>query len=255
MNIDPNQLVLAAILLICRLPVLPLAALQYLQLRIAHGYLYACLRGCPSGLYATLCDLWSTRIAREVLTAALKTRLRGAALSLVFSALPTPPSSGCVMAVCHSPWFRLLAEWCRENRFALVLSGHDWQHRTRGVNVLAGYGSVRRLIRHLRAGGIAVVVADVFDEKREFPVSFLGEPRLASLLPARLAAAAGVPLATIIPERQANCIFLHAGPSYVVGKCAGDQQLAMRALLNFFEREISMRPALWSRILKRPNCQ
>lgn len=253
MNKTLNQLALITLLGIGHLLALPLATLNYLHFCMFRRHVCGCLRGCPAGLHATLCDLWRSRIMREVLTAAMKTRLRGAALSLVASALPAHAKTGCVMAVCHSPWFRLLAEWCRENEFALVLSSDDWNHRTRGVNVLGGFRNVRRLVRHLRAGGVAVVVADVFDVTRECPVTFLGESHLASILPARLAAAAGVPLAAIVPERQTNRIFLHAGPCYNVGKQSGDQQTAMRELLGFFEREISLRPALWSRILKSPH--
>jgi hypothetical protein len=245
-----NQFALMALLGIGRLLVLPLATLSSLRFCVTRHLVPGCLRGCPAGLHATLCDVWFSRIMREVLTAALKTQLRGAALSLVSSALPPHAKTGCVMAVCHSPWFRLLAEWCRENRYALVLSGEDWNHRTRGVNVLGGFRTLRNLVRHLRAGGIAVVVADVFDVTRECPVTFLGEPHLASTLPARLAAAAGVPLATMIPDRQANRIFLHAGPHYIVGNHSSDQQTATRELLDFFEREICLRPALWGRILK-----
>ena len=233
---------------VCRLLSLPFATLHYCLVCVGWQPLPACITQCHDGVYATLRDIWATRFTREVVTGLLKTPLRAATLTLVDAEdLPAGPG-GCVIAVCHSPWFRLLAEWCRDRNAARVVAGDSWIWRTRGVNVLGGYHNVRALVEHLRNGGRAIVVADVFGGADECEVSFLGVTRRVSLLPARLAALAGVPLVTLLPTRHTHRVQLECGPSFHVVN--GNQDTVMRAMLAFYEREIRCRPALWSHATK-----
>lgn len=229
-----------------------IASLHSLSVYAGHSRVSRCLSNCPDGLYRTLRDIWFTRLVRELLTPVLKTPLRGAALALVDCAPPANFANGCVIAICHTPWARLLAEWCREREFALVLAGGVWVYRSGHLHVPGGVAGLRRLVRHLRDGGRAVVIADVFGRSRRCPVRFLGEDRLASLLPARLATLARVPLQAAVPSLQANRIHIRFGPRFTAGTSAVEQQTITQSLLSFFEREIRRRPALCNYILKAP---
>ena len=236
------------ILVACRLLSVPFATVHCCLVQVHWQELPICIALCRDGVYATLCDIWATRFVREAVTGLLKTPLRAATLILVDAKhLPAGPG-GCVIAVCHSPWFRWLAEWCRDRNAARVVAGDSWIWRTRGVNVLGGYHNVRALVEHLRSGGRAIVVADVFGDAHECEVRFLGVTRRVSLLPARLAALAGVPLVTLLPTRFAHRVRLECGPSFHVVN--GNQDEVMRAMLAFYEREIRRRPALWSHAAK-----
>ena len=233
---------------ICRLLSLPFATLHCCLVYLRQQPMPACIAQCRAGTYATLRDIWATRFVRESVNALLKTPLRAATLALVDAGpLPAGPG-GCVIAVCHSPWFRWLAEWCRDRNAARVVAGDDWIWRTRGVNVLAGYHDVRALVEHLRNGGRAIVVADVFDAAHGCTVNFLGRQRRVSLLSARLAALAGVPLVAMLPSRHAHRIRLECGRRFQVG--ANNQDAVMREMLAFYENEICRRPALWSHATK-----
>ena len=232
----------------CRLLSIPFATMHYCLVCARLQPLPACIVQCQAGIYATLRDIWATRFMREAVTGLLKTPLRTAALSLVDADGLTAVQGGCVIAVCHSPWFRWLAEWCRDRNAARVVAGDDWIWRTRGVNVLAGYHDVRALVEHLRNGGRAIVVADVFDAAHGCTVNFLGRQRRVSLLSARLAALAGVPLVAMLPSRHAHRIRLECGRRFQVG--ANNQDAVMREMLAFYENEICRRPALWSHATK-----
>ena len=233
---------------VCRLLSLPFATLHCCLMYIWRRPLPACVAQCRAGAYATLRDIWASRFVRESVNALLKTPLRAATLALVDAGpLPAGPG-GCVIAVCHSPWFRWLAEWCRDRNAARVVAGGAWIWRTRGVNVLGGYQNVRALVEHLRNGGRAIVVADVFGGARGCTATFLGQQRRVSLLPARLAALAGVPLVTLVPTGHARGMRLECGPSFHVG--TRNQETVMRAMLAFYEGEIRRRPALWSHASK-----
>ena len=243
-----NRFFVAAFLVACRLLSIPFASAHFCMVWMRSKPLPANIAQCDAGVYATLQDIWTTRFVREAVSGLLKTPLRAATLTLVDAKhLPTGPG-GCVIAVCHSPWFRLLAEWCRDRNAARIVAGDSWIWRTRGVNVLGGYHNVRTLVEHLRNGGRAIVVADVFGSAHECAVNFLGVTRRVSLLPARLAALAGVPLVTLLPTRFAHRVRLECGPSFHV--VDGNQDAVMRAMLAFYEREIRCRPALWSHAAK-----
>ena len=243
-----NRWLVVGFLLVCRLLSVPFASAHFCLVWLRWQPLPACIAQCNAGVYGTLRDVWATRFTREAVTGLLKTPLRTATLTLVDAEdLPAGPG-GCVIAVCHSPWFRLLAEWCRDRNAARIVAGDSWIWRTRGVNVLGGYHNVRALVEHLRNGGRAIVVADVFGGADECEVSFLGVTRRVSLLPARLAALAGVPLVTLLPTRHTHRVQLECGPSFHVVN--GNQDTVMRAMLAFYEREIRCRPALWSHATK-----
>ncbi len=242
-----ESICLGSVFTICQLLSIPIAVLHRLAVWVRLTHVSRYLSNSPDGLYNTLRDIWLTRLMRELFKLSMKMWLRGAALTLVNGTLPENRKTGYVIAICHTPWFRLLAEWCRDRDFALVLVDGAWINRTGHVNVPGGVSGLRRLVRHLRSGGRAVVIADVFDRSRCCGVRFFEEKRLASLLPARLAALGRVPLHAVIPSLQAKQLHIRTGPLFIVGTSAVEQQTVTQGLLAFFEQEIRKRPALLAR--------
>jgi hypothetical protein len=206
----------------------------------------------PAGLYRSLQDAWLSRLVREPLKLFVHTPLRTATLAFVNCTLSENPETGCVMAICHTPWFRLLAEWCRARDFAAVIAGEVLLTRTGTVNGTGRVLELRRVVRHLRNGGRVVVIADVFHGSHRCAVRFFEKNRFASLLPARLAAFAGVPLQIIIPALQARQLHICAGPTFTVGASVVEQQRVTQDVLTYFEKEIRQRPALLARFSGLP---
>ncbi|NIN73425.1 MAG: hypothetical protein GTO46_16175 [Gemmatimonadetes bacterium] len=180
----------------------------------------------------------------------LRTFLRQAALDRVTYSLPSGHGSGCVIAIFHMPWARLLASWCCDSNLALIVAGDVWVERA-GQNVApGGVRRLRRVIRHLRAGGRVVVMADFPRARRVCTVRFLGQEWHASTFPARLAACAGVPLLAWNPSLDRGRLQLAPGPAFAVGSLPEEQEAATRSVLAFFERTIRQSPALWSYSLR-----
>ncbi|MBI1807517.1 MAG: hypothetical protein HYR76_10755 [Ignavibacteria bacterium] len=183
----------------------------------------------------------------------LRTPLRLGTLAIVDCTFPLAVETGCIIAICHTPWARLLAEWCRVHDFALILAAGAWVQRTGHVNVPGGgLSGLRRLVRHLRTGGRAIVIADVFAGSRCCPVHFLGEDRIASTLPARLAAFAGVPLLAAVPQFQDGRVHLHGGIRLGVEVVRANQREVIQSLLTFFEGEIRRSPSVWGPYIHEP---
>jgi hypothetical protein len=231
----------------------PLSRFHQLAAGAGLARLSACVANSPQGLQSTLHDIWLGRLTREALDVALKTPLRRAALDLVDCTLPRHTETGCVFAICRTPWVRLLSEWCCDRNFGLILSGRS---RVRGgghVDLPQGVPALHRLVRHLRRGGRAFVLADRFDGSRTCPVRFLGADRSVSLLPAHLAAHAGVPLQAALPVFAAGRVQLRPGPLFTPAMLIRDPAGVTRDLLAFFEREFLQRPAFLMRFSTLPS--
>jgi hypothetical protein len=189
-------------------------------------------------------------LARESLVLILRTPLREVALDCVTCGLPPEYDSGCVIATFHMPWARLLALWCCESDFALIVAKHIWIQRA-GVGVVpGGVRGLRRLIRHLRAGGRVVVMADFPRARRGYAIRFLSQEWLASSFPTRLAACAGVPLLAWDPSFDHGRLCVDPGPAFAVTSHPDEQEAVTRSVLACFERTIRERPALWSYSLR-----
>src|SRR5262249_12517038 len=134
------------------------------------------------------------------LTFLLKTPCRAAVLNLVSCDQPCTTESGCVVALCHGPWLRLLAVWCRHTRFGQVFASGKWAGHAGLGTVRSGVANLRRVVRQLRGGGRVVVLVDQFPPSGHTRVTFLGQSRAASLLAARLAAIAVVPIHAVLPQ-------------------------------------------------------
>ena len=156
----------------------------------------SCFAETTDGPYFTIRKIWLARMLRRSLSLFLRTPLRNGYMSLINFNLILPQESGCIITICHTPWARLLAEWCRVNKFALVLVGGPWIKRTRRVNIPGGgLVGLRRLVQHLRSGGRVIVIGDNIGRSRCCSVNFLGKECMASIL---LLFFVGAPLGAII---------------------------------------------------------
>lgn len=200
----------------------------------------------PNGLYQTLHKIWFTRLLRRSLSLILRTPLRSGTLALINYKLTLPKDSGCIIAIPHTPWSKLLAEWCRVKNFAIVLAGGPWVKRTAKINVpIGGYSGMRHLIKHLRSGGRVVVIGDNIGRFRCCPIYFIGKDCFASILPARLAAVARVPLLAVFPKFSNGFVNINNGHNIGIEEISGDQQQVIQKIFSYYEDEIRQDPVAY----------
>lgn len=198
------------------------------------------------GTYTVLWKLWKVRMLRRTLSLLLRTPLRYMALPLVKYRLDLPEDKGCIIALCHTPWARLLARWCRTHDFALVFAGGPWKKRTGRLNIPGGsYSGIRRLIRHLKKGGLVIVMGDNTGWSCCTPVSFMGKEQQASVLPARLAALAEVPIAAVVPHFRNNRVYLDQCLILETEKIKADRAKAIQNIFSYYEEHILHSPFDW----------
>lgn len=235
---------LRAMLLLCGCLSLAIASMHFAAIRSGCLGTSPWIRGAPGGLRHVLREVWFTKLLREAVSFPLKTRLRFEVVDLVDCELP----AGSVIAICPTPWSRLLAEWCAVRNFGFVFArGASWRRRTGNLAMSEGFAALRELVRHLRTGGRVVIFALSPARSHPVQVRFLGSEQSVSSLPARLAVAARVPLVSAVADFQDGCVRVRpvltdAWP------CRGTEVAAMKAMLARLEEEIRQRPAIWSRI-------
>jgi hypothetical protein len=244
--LPPGARLLGAVLVLSRWLAVLFSRIHELAVLAGLARVSAAVDHSPHGLRSTLRDIWLSRLAREVLDFVLRTPLRRAALDLVTCSLPTSHETGCVYAICRTPWIRLLTAWCQEHTFALVLRGRA-RVECDGHNPPEGIAALCRLLRHVRHGGRLVAVANLFGGSRRCPLRFMGEDRSVSMLPAQLAAYAGVPLQAALPVFSGGRIHLIPGPRFAPERVTGDPAGVTRELLAFFETKIREQPAVLAR--------
>ena len=81
----------------------------------------------------------------------------------------------------------------------IVDTGRSVKRKNRLKNQRKGHNELLHIIRHLRYGGQVIIAADVFNKSNDQPAEILGKPGNLSLLPARLARIADVPLQAAVP--------------------------------------------------------
>jgi len=205
----------------------------------------------PGTLFKDLHCIWYARITRRVLSFLIRTPLRKRVLSLINFTIPIPCDSGCVIVICHSPWKRILVQWCLENKFALIVGGGKWSHPRKSIQrQAAGYTDLRNIIRYLQLKGRVILAADFFNGLSNCPVKFLGNNYNASIVHVRLAIMAKVPLQVIIPKLNSTSIDFIAGPAIAPDSVNADYSKTAKQILSFFEKEIEQEPSLWSSYVK-----
>jgi hypothetical protein len=208
-----------------------------------------CISNAPGGLYKNIRHIWLTRLLRRLVSLLLRSPLRNETLRLVNFTIPVARDTGCVIATCHTPWARLLAQWCFENKFALIVAGGNWIKRSRRINIKGeGFKELRHIVKHLRFGGRIIIMIDIFNNLSNCPAKFFENNYNVSLLPARLARLANVPLIAAVPELRKEAVDIYAGPQFDSKILNSDPCGVMQSLLVFFEKEIQRAPYIWSHL-------
>ncbi len=165
--------------------------------------------------------------------------------------IPLPADRGCIIVTCHTPWKRLLANWCLEKKFALLIGGGKWKDRRHTIQRKgAGITELRNLVNHLQNRGCVITNADFFNTASDCPVKFLGKELNASLFTERLASLAKVPVLTTIPELSGTRIEFRTGPQFLADDPAFKPAFITTQIISFFEKEIENNPASWSFYVK-----
>jgi lauroyl/myristoyl acyltransferase len=149
--------------------------------------------------------------------------------------------------MCHTPWSRLLAQWCLKNDFGLIITNSQWNRQTNSIRRKGkGIKELRYLIRYLQSGGRIIIMADVFNNLKNCSARFLGRDYNVSLLPARLAKIAQVPLIAAVPELRKHTIHINNGPGFDPKKSNPGSSAIMQLFMTFFEEEIRRNPSIWA---------
>lgn len=199
----------------------------------------------PEGYKKILQKIWFTRMMRRLLSLTLRTPFRSKAIKLVNNNL-TLPEFGCIIAIPHTPWAKLLAEWCRSNNFAMVFAGGPWIKRTGHLNVSnASLFQIRKLVSHLNSKKFVVIIGDNENRSRCCHVSYLGKKCNASLLPVRLAALTNVSIVTVIPTFSNMQINLQNGTTIEADAIIANKQDAVQKIFSYYESEIYASPSIY----------
>lgn len=230
----------------CNLISYLIAALHYSMVWISLLKLPLCIHNAPGGEYINIRQIWFTRLLRRTLSILIRTSLRNKILQLVD--FPTPTcNSGCIITTCHTPWARLLVQWCVANEFALIIVSGIWIQRAKQINKYGkGYTELKHLIRHLRSGGRIIITADAFLDSKNCSVEFFEREYKVSLFPARLARIANVPLIAVVAELRNQTIHIYEGPRFYFKHLISTPKEVMQSLLKYLENEIRKSPAIWS---------
>lgn len=199
----------------------------------------------PANRFTTLRSVWQARLVRRLVSFLVRTPLRKGVLRLVNFSVPLPRHQGCILVTCHSPWKRLLAQWCLEKKFALLIGGGKWTDgRQRIQRQGKGIVELRELIKFLQGGGRLVIKAEVFNELNDCPVTFLGNRCNASRFAERLAILANVPIQTVVIKLSNTAIEFSTGPQFFTEGLNSKSTRITKQILSFFEKEIECNPAV-----------
>jgi hypothetical protein len=212
-----------------------------------------CVRRAPGGIFINLQKIWFARLLKKIVSVWVRSPFYRNALKLVNFDIPIPDGRGLILVTCHTPWKRLMVSWFFENHYALILdTGHSAKRKNRLKNLRKGHNELFHIVRHLRYGGRVIIAADVFNKSNGQPAEIMGKQGNLSLLPARLARIAGVPLLAAVPILRNGRIDIQAGPFIDHHIPYSDLQTVMQILLGFFEFEIKRNPSVWSYIVNNP---
>lgn len=200
----------------------------------------------PEGLRITLRKIWFTRILRRILSLVTRTKLVSDFLLLINDQLNLP-EKGYIITIPHTPWARLLAQWCRLNSFAMVFVGGPWIKRTGHVNIPGGgITGIRKMISHLKSNGYVIIVGDNENRPPYSKVLFLGKKCNACMLPIRLASIAKVSIIAVMPKFEKGQIILSKGLIINYPDIKQNEQHMLQKIFSFFESEIYNSPSTYT---------
>ncbi len=247
----PSDLALAAALGACHGLAWPIAAAQRLWLSYREAAVLQWLGVRPGGAGCAIRRIAFTRLARQVLKLFLLVGEEASVLRRVdCRGLERLPPGGCVLAIAHTAWGRVLARWTLSRDFAFILAHRRWARWAGAVHLLPTSAGLRRAVEELRRGRRLVVVVDEFVALGGCAVEFLGRPVRVSMRAARLAALASVPVVPVTLCFRRGLICMEFGALFPPsrGRCA--QQQMTRALCAEMERWVSRFPEEWNDLFK-----
>ena len=205
----------------------------------------------PAKRFTTLRLVWQARLVRRLVSFLVRTPFKRSLLALVSFRVSLPSHQGCILVTCHSPWKRLLVQWCLEKRFALLIGGGKWTDGRRHVQRQGrGLVELRELVKYLQGGGRVVIKAEVFNGLNDCPVTFLGKRCNASRFAERLAILASVPIQTVVIKLSNTAVEFSASPRFLTNGIRGKSTAITRQILSFFEAEIERNPAVLANYVK-----
>lgn len=245
------DLALAAALGACHGLAWPIAAVQRLELHYRKAVTLPWLGRRRGGVGCAIRHIAFTRLARQVLKVFLLVGEEATVLRRVHCrGRERLPVGGCVLAVAHTPWGRVLARWALAHDFAFILAHRRWARWAGPLHLLPTPAGLRRAVEQLGRGRRVVVVVDDFVALGGCAVELLGRPARVSMRAVRLAALASVPVVPVTLRYRRGLISVEIGtplpPSH--GRCA--QQQMTRDLCVGMERWLSRYPEEWNDLFK-----
>ena len=205
----------------------------------------------PGRKYKNLHNIWYAKILRRMISVLVRSPLRSNTLQLVNFTIPLPTNSGCIIATCDTPWKRLLVQWCIENDFLFFISFGKLTSSNKLIQRQgAGFRDLREIVKYLRLNGRIILRADVFNGLNNCPVQFLGNYHNATLLPARLAKLAGVPLIVTVPILHKGIINFIQGPQFDLNILRYSSYNVTQNTISFLENEIKKNSSIWLSYVK-----
>jgi len=200
----------------------------------------------PGGAFETLHRIAVTQIARQVFKAGILLGAEAAVLRRVrCRGIDRLPAGGCVIAVSHTPWGRVLARWSLACGFALVLGHPRWAWWAGSSHLSASVAGIRRAVIALRRGRRVAVVVDDFVQRGGCAAEFLGRSTRVSKRGVCLAVLAGVPIVAATVRYARGRIVVHLDAPRRTGAARQERDALSRMLLRDVEREVTRRPEAW----------
>lgn len=199
----------------------------------------------PDGVYKNLLRIWYVRFFRRIVSVLVRTSLRRHVLQLINIKPTDGTAPGSVMVSCHTPWARLIVQWCVEKNYAMIVGWGPWTKRASIARHATGFNELRNLVNHLRSGGRVIIMADIFNNLKDCPVRFLEKNCNASLFPFRLAKISNTPLVSVMPVLENETIGINIGPQVCFSNADSEPGKVMQLILAYFEKEIKQNPSNW----------
>lgn len=224
---------------------------HYAMVRLGWLKIPGCIYSTLNGVYKSLHEIWIARLFRRVVSMLLMTPFRKQTLQLVN--FPPPVKGGCIITSCHTPWIRLISQWCRATDFAIMIVSGAWIERAKPVCKNGkGVHELRQIINHLRAGGRVLIAGDVLVGSKTCAAIFFDEDCKVSLAPVRLARIAEVPVITAVTKLEDGRLNIREGLKFDLQAIKNNPNKTMKNILSSIEIEIRKSPSIWTTFVRKP---
>ena len=240
-----RSLYLRKLMFVCHALAAVIAAIYYFLFSIGILKISPIITNAPGGVYKNLRIIWFVRLLRRIVSVLIRTPFHKNVLQLI-NFEPGSIVPGSVIVSCHTPWARLLTQWCVKNNYAMIVGWGPWTKRASIARHATGFDELRNLAKHLLSGGRIIIMADIFNDLNNCPVKFFEKPCNASLFPLRLAKIANTSLVTVVPALKNKTVQIHTGPEVSSNGYKEDPGKIMQIFLSYFENEIKEDPSVWS---------